>query len=76
MTLTKVKEEYRILQKDIVLYVWSGKIEGHMNDGSLLVINVNTVSFLMQKFNEEWKVIYKGAAALPEVMQKSDSAKK
>ncbi|MCX6174620.1 MAG: hypothetical protein NTZ27_07725 [Ignavibacteriales bacterium] len=76
MKLTVEKEEFRILKKDLVLYVWLGKIEGKMRDGSLLVINKNVASFLFQKFNEEWKVIYKGASALPEIIQQSNTANK
>jgi len=76
MKLIAEKEEYRIIRKDLVLYVWLGKIEGNLRDGSLLVINKNVASFLFQKFNDEWKVIYKGASSLPEVIQQRDITNK
>jgi ketosteroid isomerase-like protein len=69
LKIITAREEYRILKKDIVLCLWLGKSEANMKDGSLITYNTDAVSFLFQKINEEWKVIYQSESSLPPVVQ-------
>ncbi|MBE9468065.1 MAG: hypothetical protein IMY72_07060 [Bacteroidetes bacterium] len=55
---TTIKEEYRFLNKDLVLYTWIGKAEIELKTGEKMNFESYVGTMLFNKLNNEWKITY------------------
>ena len=60
-----IREEFRVLAPDAVLYVWSYKVEGTSTKSGPWVINPETSSFVLRKLDGAWKFIFFHESAAP-----------
>jgi ketosteroid isomerase-like protein len=68
--LTTVKDEFRFLPNNIVLYAWLGKCEMTLKTGEHLKIDTYGATNVFSKINNQWKIIYSEESALPPVQEK------
>lgn len=63
--ITTVKEEFRFLTKDKVLYTWFGKSEAQLKTGEKYKRESSISSMLFSKINNEWKIVYDHGSSSP-----------
>ena len=66
---TTIKEEYRFLNKNLVLYTWIGKAEIELKTGEKMNFDSYVGTMLFSKLNNEWKITYAHESASPPVMK-------
>ncbi|HPG38307.1 MAG TPA: nuclear transport factor 2 family protein [bacterium] len=69
MKITTTKEEFRFLPGNIVICSWQGKFNMTLKDGKQLKIDKFGVTFIFEKIDNNWKVIYQHSSALPPVQE-------
>ena len=62
---TTSREEFRVLAPDLILYVWSYKVEGTSKRGGEWLIDSETASFLLRKVDGAWKFVFFQESAAP-----------
>ena len=55
---TTIKEEYRFLNKDLVLYTWIGKAEIELKTGEKINFESYVGTMLFRKLSNKWKITY------------------
>jgi SnoaL-like domain len=60
-----IREEFRVLAPDSVLYVWSYKVEGTSKKSGPWVIDPETASFVLRKLDGAWKFVFFHESAAP-----------
>jgi hypothetical protein len=60
-----IREEFRVLAPDAVLYVWSYRVEGTSKNGGPWVIDPETSSFVIRKLDGAWKFVFFHESAAP-----------
>jgi len=65
MKYTTVKDEFRFLTANTVLYTWLGKCECVFKTGEQAKIDSYAISFVFRKMGDSWKIIYAHESASP-----------
>ena len=66
---TTIKEEYRFLNKDLVLYTWIGKAEIVLKTGEKMSFDSYVGTMLFRKLNSKWRITYAHETASPPVIK-------
>jgi len=66
---TTINQEYRFLNKDIVLYTWIGKAKMELKTGENMVFNSYVGTMLFKKLNNKWRIVYAQETASPVIMK-------
>ena len=64
---TTVKDEFRFLPGNTVIYAWSGKSEFAFKTGEQSRIDAYTITFVFRKMDNSWKIVYAHESASPPV---------
>lgn len=67
---TTIKEEYRFLNKGLVLYTWIGKAGIELKTGDKMKFESYIGTMLFQKIKGEWKITYAHETASQPIMSK------
>ncbi len=62
-----VKDEFRFLPGNTVLYAWFGKSEVVFKGGQQAKIDAYAITFVFRKVDNDWKIIYAHESASPPV---------
>jgi len=66
---TTIKEEYRFLNKGLVLYTWIGKAEIVLKTGEKMNFDSYVGTMLFRKLNNKWRITYVHETASPPVIK-------
>ncbi len=69
--VTTLKEEFRFLPDNTVIYPWLGKFEMTLKTGEQLVVDFG-VTMIFRKINNNWIVVYQQTAQVPPAMEKKE----
>ena len=75
MRFTTLREEARVLAPDLVLYVWTYKVEGAQKKGAAWVIDTETASFLLRRIDGARKFVFFQESASPQKRLPATAAK-
>jgi hypothetical protein len=64
---TTVKDEFRFLPDNTVIYAWFGKSEFAFKTGQQARIDAYAITFVFRKVENTWKIIYAHESASPPV---------
>lgn len=64
------KEDFNFLTNEIVLYLWSGKIELITDKGEKWKFDPETATLIFKKIDNQWKIIFQHESALPPAQEK------
>lgn len=67
--VTTLKEEFRFLPDNIVIYPWLCKFEITLKTGEQLAVNFG-VTMIFRKIDNQWKVVYQQTSQVPQVQEK------
>ncbi len=70
LKFTTIKDEFRFLPDNIVLYAWLGKCEMTLKTGEHLNIDSYAATDVFTKMINQWKIIYSHESASPAVQEK------
>ena len=56
--MTTVREEFRVVAKDFVIYSWVRKSEVVMKSGDKMTQDPDATTWVFKKVDDQWKVIY------------------
>ncbi len=70
LKITPVKDEFKFLADNNVICSWQGKFEMSLKTGGKLKIDNFGITFIFNKIDNQWKVIYQHSSALPPVPEK------
>jgi len=70
LKVTPVRETFRFLPGNTVIYSWFGKFEMTTKRGVQLQADKFGITFIFSKKDNQWKVIYQQASSLPPVQIK------
>lgn len=62
--VTNLKEEFKFLPDNIVIYPWLGKFEMTLMTGEQVTVDFG-VTMIFRKINNQWKVIYQQTSQVP-----------
>lgn len=65
-----VKDEFRFLSNDLVLYAWNGKCVMTLPTGIHLKIDSYAVTYLFRRIDNSWKIVFSHESASPPVDEK------
>jgi hypothetical protein len=68
--LNTIKQEIKILSSDLVLFSWIYKAEATLKTGEKNIWDKAGASFLFNKIDDNWKVIYYHESSLPPATKK------
>jgi hypothetical protein len=66
-----IREEFRFLTKNDVLYTWFGKFELALKTGEKYKTDIQVSSLLFSKINNEWKIVYDHTSGTPPIKVES-----
>ena len=69
--VTTLKEEFRFLPDNLVIYPWLGKFEMTPKSGEQLAVNFG-VTMIFRKIENQWKVIYQQTSQVPAAMDRKE----
>lgn len=75
LKFTTVTEDFNFLTNEIVLYLWSGKLEMISDKGEKSNFDKETVTIIFKKIDKRWKAIFQHESALPPILEKADQTK-
>ena len=67
LNVTLVKETFRFLPCNTVIYIWLGKFEMRTKQGLQLKVDKFGITFIFRKVDSQWKVIQQQGSSLPPV---------
>lgn len=67
LKVTPVKETFRFLPCNTVIYLWLGKFEMTTKQGVRLKVDKFGITFIFRKVDGQWKVIHQQGSSLPPV---------
>ena len=67
--VTTIKEEFRFLPDNLVIYPWLGKFEMTLKTGEQVTVDFG-VTMIFRKIDNQWKVIYQQTAQVPTVQER------
>lgn len=69
--VTTLKEDFRFLPDNSVIFPWLGKFEMTLKTGEQLAVDFG-VTMIFRKINNQWIVIYQHTSQVPPAMQMPD----
>lgn len=72
---TTLKEDYNFLANDLVLCLWSGKIEMTTEKGEKWKFDPETVTLIFRKTGDKWIAIFQHESALPPAKDTAEPTK-
>jgi hypothetical protein len=63
--LTTLKQEIRVLNRDVAVFSWAYKAEATLKTGERDVVEKAGASFIFGRVNGEWKVVYYHESSVP-----------
>jgi uncharacterized protein (TIGR02246 family) len=69
LKVTTVKDEFRFINANVVIYPWRGTFDMNLKTGQQVKIDF-AISFVFNKLDNHWKVIYQHTATVPPSQQK------
>jgi hypothetical protein len=63
--LTTYREEIRIINPEIAIYSWAYRADATLKTGEQDIVENAGASFVFEKINEEWKVVYYHESSAP-----------
>ena len=63
--LTTIKEEIRVLDRDMAIFAWAYRAEAILKTGEQDIVEHAGASFVFRKVSDEWKVVYYHESSLP-----------
>ena len=69
--VTNLKEEFRFLPDNLVIYPWLGKFEMTLMTGEQVTVDFG-VTMIFRKINNQWKVIYQQTSQVPDAMERKE----
>lgn len=69
--VTTLKEEFRFLPDNLVIYPWFGKFEMALKTGEQVTVDFG-VTMIFRKIDNQWKVIYQQTAQMPPAMERKE----
>jgi hypothetical protein len=63
--LTTLKQEIRVLNRDVAVFSWAYKAEATLKTGERDVVEKAGASFVFSRVNGEWKVVYYHESSVP-----------
>ena len=69
--VTTIKEEFRFLPDNLVIYPWLGKFEMTLKTGEQVTVDFG-VTMIFRKIDNQWKVIYQQTSQVPAAMEKKE----
>lgn len=69
--VTNLKEEFKFLPDNIVIYPWLGKFEMTLKTGEQVTVDFG-VTMIFRKINNQWKVIYQQTSQVPDAMERKE----
>jgi ketosteroid isomerase-like protein len=63
--ISTTREDYAVVDSDLVIYSWLGNIDAHFKNGNLMKMKNYGVSFVYKKLPNGWKVIHSHESSLP-----------
>jgi ketosteroid isomerase-like protein len=70
LNVTPIKETFRFLPCNTVIYLWLGKFEMTTKQGRQLKVDQFGITFIFRKMDSQWKVIFQQGSSLPPVSVK------
>jgi len=64
---TTVRDEFKFLPGNTVIYAWSGKSEFAFKTGEQARIDTYTITFVFRRMDNSWKIVYAHESASPPV---------
>jgi len=72
---TTVKDEFRFLSNDLVLYAWNGTCDMTLTTGAHSKIDSYAVTYVFRKIDNQWKIIFSHESASPAVEERAKAKK-
>lgn len=69
--VTTIKEEFRFLPDNIIIYPWLGKFEMALKTGELFTVEF-CVTMIFRIIDNQWKVIYQQTAQVSDAMERKE----
>lgn len=69
--VTTLKEEFRFLPDNLVIYPWLGKFEMTLKSGEQVTVDFG-VTMIFRKIDNQWKVIYQQTSQVPAAMERKE----
>ncbi len=69
--VTTIKEEFRFLPDNLVIYPWLGKFEMTLKSGEQVTVDFG-VTMIFRKIDNQWKVIYQQTSQVPAAMERKE----
>ncbi len=69
--VTTIKEEFRFLPDNLVIYPWLGKFEMTLKSGEQVTVDFG-VTMIFRKIDNQWKVIYQQTSQVPAAMARKE----
>jgi len=69
--VTTIKEEFRFLPDNLVVYPWLGKFEMTLKSGAQVTVDFG-VTMIFRKIDNQWKVIYQQTSQVPAAMERKE----
>jgi hypothetical protein len=69
--VTTIREKFRFLPDNIVIYPWLGKFEMALKTGQQVTVDFG-VTMIFRKINNQWKVVYQQTSQVPPAMEKKE----
>lgn len=66
--VTNIKEEFRFLPDNLVIYPWLGKFEMTLKSGEQVTVDFG-VTMIFRKISNQWIVVYQQTAQVPPAME-------
>lgn len=63
--LTTLKEEIRILNRDVAIFSWAYRAKATLKTGEQDIVENAGATFVFSRVNDEWKVVYYHESSLP-----------
>jgi hypothetical protein len=65
--LSTLNEEFRILNRDIVIFSWAYRVEATLKTGERDIVENAGATFIFSKIKDEWKVVYYHESSAPPI---------
>jgi ketosteroid isomerase-like protein len=69
--VTTIREKFRFLPDNTVIYPWFGKFEITLKAGQQVTVDFG-VTMIFRKINNQWKVVYQQTSQVPPAMEKKE----
>ena len=64
--LFTINENFNVLDANHVIIGWTGNINAELKNGSLMIMNNYSVTYVFKKIGRDWKIIHVHESGLPQ----------